>query len=209
MDFNQAFSFDFHFWIGGSGGEFDWRGDGLTFTLTDARSVGGGGSGLGYLGMSSHSVAFAIDTFDCCSPGDEPLSPSLQILKGGNVTPLAYTETGLGDSIRDRYYQWYATVNYAPSGLNDNAGTLTGYMENLNPDNVTYTSFSVSAGVNFDTLGMVGKDVYYGFTAANGGATDGHYVTSAMPVPEPASWAMTLAGLAVVGFAARRRVRRA
>lgn len=202
MDFNQAFSFDFHFFIPTN---LDTRGDGLTFTLAGTPGVGTGGSDLGYGGLGSDSVAFAIDTFHF---GGEPVSPSIQILAGGSVTPLAFTETGLGDSIREREFQWYATVNYTPSGLDDHAGTLTGYIENLDfpvTDPPTFTSFSVSATVDFGALGMAGNPVYYGFTAGNGLATDGHSITSAVPVPEPETWAMLLAGLGLVGFAARRK----
>lgn len=194
LDFNQAFSFNFHFFIPVSTG---LRGDGLTFTLTDATGLGGAGSGLGYDGMSPASVAFAIDTFHF---DGEPVSPSLQILAGGSVTPLAATATGLGDTIRDPDFQWYAAVQYTPSGLADNAGTLTGTIEHLNLG--TYT---VSAEVSFDSLGLVGVPVFYGFTAANGAATDGHFITSAVPVPEPGSWAMILAGLACLGLIAQRR----
>jgi hypothetical protein len=199
MDFNQAFSFDFHFFIPANTGLL---GDGLTFTLADKAFVGAGGSGLGYEGGPANSVAFAVDTFNFES---EPVSPSLQILQGGSVTPLAVTETGMGDSIRDRYYQWYATVNYTPTG--NNAGTLTGYIENLDhPGDVSYTSFAVSAAVDFGALGMADIPVYYGFTASNGLATDGHFVTSGVPaVPEPETYAMMLAGLGLMGFIARRR----
>jgi len=173
----------------------------LTFTLTDATGVGGSGSGLGYDGLSSHSVAFAIDTFHL---GGEPVSPSLQILSGGSVSPLASMETGLGDTIRDPDYQWYASLHYTPSGNDDNAGVLTGDIHHLN-----LGTFSVSAQVDFNQLGLVGVPVFYGFTAANGAASDGHYVTSAMAVavPEPGSWALILAGLALVGRTAHRRSR--
>lgn len=194
LDFNQAFAFDFHFFIPVSQG---LRGDGLTFTLSDATGVGNAGSGLGYEALSPASVAFAIDTFHF---NGEPVSPSLQILAGGSVTPLAFTETGLGDAIRDPDFQWYASVQYTPSGLNDNAGTLTGTIDHLN-----LGSFTVSAQVSFADLGLVGLPVFYGFTAANGLATDGHFVTSAVPVPEPGSWAMILAGLGCLGLIAQRR----
>ena len=195
LDYNQAFTFDFHFGIPPSGG---LRGDGLTFTLAGTPGVGVGGSDLGYGGLGSDSVAFAIDTFDFGSP--DPLSPSIQILQGGSVTPLAATPTGLGDTIRDPNFQWYASVNYTPSGIGDNAGTLTGTIEHLN-----LGTFSVSATVDFAALGLAGNPVYYGFTAGNGLATDSHYISSAVPVPEPETYAMLLAGLGVVGFAVRRR----
>lgn len=194
LDFNQAFHFDFHFFIPASQ---DLRGDGLSFTLTDVASVGNGGSGLGYEGLSAHSVALAIDTFHF---DGEPISPSLQILSGGSVTPLAATETGLGDAIRGSTYQWYAALHYTPSGNDDHTGVLTGTLENLD-----HGSFSVSAAVDFDALGLVGVPVAYGFTASNGAATDGHFVTSAMPVPEPGRWALVLAGLGWLALRARRR----
>jgi hypothetical protein len=192
MDFNQAFSFDFHFWIPPSGG---LRGDGMTFVMSSAAGLGTGGSGLGYEGLPASSVAFAIDTFHF--DGD-PVSPSLQILQGGSVTPLAAFETGLGDTIRDPDFQWYASVNYTPSGFDNQSGMFTGRIDHLN-----LGSFEVSATVDFS--GLAGAPVFYGFTAGNGLATDGHMVTSAVPVPEPETYAMMLAGLGLLGFVARRK----
>ena len=193
LDFNQDFFFDFHFYIPVSA---DLRGDGLTFTLAGAPALGNAGSGLGYEGIN-HSLAFAIDTFHF---GGEPVSPSIQILTGGSVTPLATTETGLGDTIRDPNFQWYASVNYTASGMNDNTGTLAGRIEHIN-----LGTFEVSAVVDFGAQGMVGNPVFYGFTASNGLATDDHWVTSAIPVPEPDSGALMLAGLGLLGWLLRRR----
>lgn len=200
IDFNQAFHFDFNFYIpvpiDGVGNGI--RGDGLTFVLAKEPGVGGTGSDLGYGGLGSASVAFAIDTF---SFEDEPVSPSLQILQAGNVSPLAVTETGLGESIRDPNFQWYASVDYTPSGDNDHRGLLTGTIYHLD-----LGTFSVSAPVDFDALGLVDTPVFYGFTAGNGLASDGHIVTSAVPIPEPQQWALLLAGLAALSLSVRRRV---
>ena len=194
LDFDLPFTFDFHFFIPANAG---LRGDGLTFTLASAPGVGTGGSGLGYEGLAATSVAFAIDTFHFSG---EAVSPSLQILQAGSVTPLAATATGLGDAIRDPNFQWYARVDYTPSGLGNQAGQLSGRIEHFNLGN-----FSVSANVNFAALGLVGSPVYYGFTGANGLADDGHWVTSAVPVPEPDQWALLGAGLAAMAMLARRR----
>ena len=192
MNFNQAFSFDFHFFIPVSN---QTRGDGLTFTMSDIAFLGNGGSGLGYEDGSVNSVAFAIDTFHF---DGEPVSPSLQILQAGSVTPLAYFETGLGDTIRDPAFQWNAFVSYTPSGQSNNKGTFTGRIER--PDQGNY---AVSYTVDFS--GLAGHQVYYGFTASNGLATDGHWVTSAAPVPEPETYAMMLVGLGLISWIGRRR----
>lgn len=71
-------------------------------------------------------------------------------------------------------------MHHTPSGNGDNAGTPTATTDHLN-----HGSFSVGAQVNFDQLGLVGTPVFYSFTTANGAASDGHFVTSAMAVPEP------------------------
>lgn len=195
LEFNQPFGFRFNFFIPVS---IDLRGDGLTFTLAGTPGLGDGGSGLGYQGLGADSIAFAVDTFHFDS---EPVSPSVQILQGGSVTPLAATVTGLGDSIRDPNYQWRAEIDYAPSGLVDNSGLLSFRIVHLN-----LGTFEVQSTIDFGALGMVGNPVHYGFTAANGAALDGHFITSAAPIPEPGSVALLLAGLGVVGWRARRRL---
>lgn len=198
LDFDQAFSFSFHFYIPANEG---LRGDGMTFTLAAAPGLGNAGSGLGYEGLGAASVALAIDTFHF--DGD-PVSPSLQILAGGSVAPLAATETGLGDSIRDPDFQWFASLDYMPSGNLDQAGVLTGRIEHLN-----LGTFSVMASIDFAALGLAEGPVYYGFTASNGLATDGHVVDwgAPVPVPEPGR-ALLMMGGALALLVLKRRPRR-
>ncbi|HOB95577.1 MAG TPA: PEP-CTERM sorting domain-containing protein [Aquabacterium sp.] len=199
LDFNQPFSFHFNWYIPLLA-EPGLRGDGMAFVLTTQPGLGVGGSGLGYDGSHPASVAWAIDTFHF---DGEPVSPSLQILAGGSVAPLAATETGLGDRVRDPDFQWFGQFDYLPSGLDDNRGTLTASMSHVN-----LGSFSASAGVDFDALGMASAGaVFYGFTASNGLATDGHATSwgAPVPVPEPQTWLLMAAGLGMVGWLARRR----
>ncbi len=201
LSFNQSFSFDFHFFIPVSN---NLRGDGMTFTLSDSAGVGNGGSSLGYAGLSSNSIAFAIDTFNFAG---EPISPSIQILQHGSSDPLAAQETGLGDTIRDPDFQWYARVLYTPSGNDDETGTLQGTIEHLN-----LGTFSVSAVVDLSNLGQVvdgAHVVFYGFTASNGAATDAHIVTSAAPVPLPAGLGLLGSALGGLGLMRRRHDRKA
>jgi hypothetical protein len=204
LDFNQAFTITFDFYI--SPGTVV-AGDGMTFVLTqdDPSVVNGGnpiivngGSDLGYGGSGLSGLAFAIDTFHFSG---EPVSPSIQILENRSVMPLAYTETGLADIRDPSYFQWGVVLEYTPSGLNDMEGDLTGTINQF----VGGLTFSVSTIVDGNALGLHGVPVYYGFTAGNGLADDGHHVSSAIPVPEPETWGMLLAGLGLVGYAARRR----
>lgn len=200
LDFNQAFTITFDFFI--SPGTVT-AGDGMTFVLTpdNPDTVNGGnplepsgGSDLGYGNSGLSGLAFAIDTFNFVG---EPIAPSIQILENGSVTPLASTETGLTDIRDPSYFQWGTTLSYTPSGLDDFTGTLTGTIDQF----IGGLSFSVSATVDGSSLDNT--PLYYGFTAGNGLADDGHHVSSAIPVPEPETYAMLLAGLGLIGWRIR------
>jgi len=202
LDFDTAFTITFDFYINHGA---VLAGDGMTFVLTpdDPATVNGGGpfalnggSDLGYGGSGLSGLAFAIDTFHFSG---EPVSPSIQFLQNGSATPVAYTETGLADIADPGYFQWGTVLSYTPSGNNDQMGTLTGTINQF----IGSLSFSVSTAVDGNALNLHGVPVYYGFTAGNGLADDGHHVSSAVPVPEPETYAMLLAGLGLIGWRLR------
>ncbi len=204
LDFNQSFTITFDFFI--KPGSVV-AGDGMTFVLTPDNPntinggnplVPGGGSDLGYGNTGLTGLAFAIDTFNF---DGEPVAPSIQFLKDGDVTPLAFTETGLADIRDPNFFEWQVLLSYTPSGGENMTGDLEGSIYQLFGDQ----SFSVSAMVDGSLLHN--QSLYYGFTASNGLADDGHFVPSAVPVPEPEAYALMLAGLGLVAWAARRRRR--
>jgi hypothetical protein len=200
LDFNQSFTITFDFYI--TPGSV-LAGDGMTFVLTStdpdtATNLGSAstrGSNLGYGNSGLNGLAFAIDTFNFRG---EPVAPSIQILANGDVTPLAFTETGLADIRDPSYFQWGTVLSYVPSGLNDLTGTLTGTINQFT-GGLSYSVFAIVDGSDLHNV-----PVYYGFTAGNGLADDGHSVSSAVPVPEPETWAMLLAGLGLVGWRLRQ-----
>lgn len=213
LDLNREFAFDFQFFM--APGTVA-QGDGMTFVLTSADpsgfgALGGDGSNLGYGGSGGMSYAFAIDTFHF---DGEPVSPSIQILRDGSVDPIAYQETGIGD-IRDaNFFQWTARLVYTPSGLDDEAGQLTGSIEQF----VGNLSFAVDVPVDWGLFGdpvyddfsgeYLGRFVFYGFTAGNGAADDGHFVSSTTVSPIPLPAGIYLFAPALLGLACRRRVPR-
>ena len=143
---------------------------------------------LGYDGSSSASVAFAVDTFHF---GGEPVSPSLPGAGGRLGHAARGDRDGPGrDNIRVINYQWFGAVHYTASGLGDSAGTFTGTIDNLD-----YGSFRSRPRW---TLGAgPGRPCRCTWASPRRQwpADDGHFITSAVPVPEPQPALLLLAGL--------------
>lgn len=205
LNSTASFSTFFSFEILGRGGVGDGA-DGLTFTLqTAANNVGGAGGGLGYDGLPGNSVAVEFDTFD---NGEAGGSNHVGVDLNGSVNSVA--STGLLTPDFDNGNVWYAWVDY-------NGATQT-----LEARWAQTAVRPVGAGLSYtrDLAALLGSsDVFVGFTAATGSGYGEHNILSwnfvnafqpggATPptstVPEPGTWALTLAGLAGVAAARRR-----
>lgn len=208
IDFDQDFRIDFRFFVA-HGTTTGVQGDGFTLFMTGSMpTLGNGGSDLGYGGSGMNGYAVAVDTFNF---GGEPEAVSIQVLGNGDVTPLAYTETGLPDIQPPDYFQWWGSVIYTASGSGE-TGDLAFELYQAFTNQTYQVSFT---GVDWSLVAQdvydvdsnyLGRGINIGFTGGSGLADDGHFIGSLTPVPEADTWAMLLAGLGLVGFAARRRL---
>jgi hypothetical protein len=114
---------------------------------------------------------------------------------GGASVTYDYTE---GTTIRDHYYGWYnniATDIYANAAFIDGA---------IVPDAPGLVRFDVQKFSLAPLMGQNLASITLTDTQGSGQAFLAA-VTTAGAVPEPASWAMLIAGFGLVGMAARRR----
>lgn len=220
---NATFSTTFKFRFTQPGG---WDpADGITFVLAAAPTgLGSGGVGMGYQGVPN-SVAIEFDTYNNTGYGlgnDDGNSSnhvsidtngalgnaSLQNVYGNascgfpNGYPPQNDHSVFG--CMSNGHVWSVTIGYDGSALSlslqDGAGPVFVAFNDLPIDISSYL------GTN---------QAYVGFTSGTGAGWENHDILSwqfanttelTPPVPEPSTYALMLAGLGAIGFAARRRV---
>jgi hypothetical protein len=93
------------------------------------------------------------------------------------------------------------TVNYNAA---THALTMSGTLTDLS----TGITYNISDAATVDLSAKFGSTMYVGFTGGTAGTDADQRITSfslTSAVPEPETYAMLMAGLGLVGFAARRR----
>ena len=170
--------------------------DGFAFLLhNDAAgnaAVGGAGQGLGYVGLTP-SVAVVFrgrnpNLIGVITGGVDPDSLATPFQPAG-----FYNSSTQGEFYNQDEYAW---IDYTP-------GTLKVY---LSPTAVKPGAAIMSASV--DVFGTLGPQAFVGFSAGNGGGFGTQDIQSwsfaTAPVPEPATAAMWLLGLAALPLVRRR-----
>lgn len=132
------------------------------------------------------------------------------------VAPLFYSNTTsvVAGGFTDIYNFVFPTQGATASGsaVSINISPIL-VIDNINVSIFDTANTLVAAGpigsssVLFDVALIPGASYYYSVTGTAIGQAGGTYsfLASAAPIPEPETYALMLAGLAVVGFMARRR----
>lgn len=203
--------------------------DGITFVLAaDPGGLGTAGYGMGYQGVPN-SLAIEFDTYNNGNPGSlgpfpaEPDSSNHVALDiGGVLTNANWTNVyGNGScgfaggmpsqgpntaaGCMSNGNLWTATISYDGTALNVSLF-----------DPAKGTTFDALTAVPIDLASILGTNTaYVGFTGSSGAGWENEDIvnwrfsnTAVLPsVPEPASWAMMLAGFGLAGGAMRSRKR--
>ena len=221
-----TFSTQFQFRFTGAGGADP--ADGITFVV--AASPGGlgtSGYGMGYEGVAN-SIAIELDTYNNGIPGGslgyfpaEPNSSNHVALNINGVLTNSFATNVYGNGscgfaggtppqnpnsaagCMSNGNLWTATITYDGSLLNV---SLT--------DPAMGSTFHALTDVPLDLSSILGTNTaYVGFTGSSGAGWENEDIvnwrfsnTAVLPsAPEPASWAMMIAGFGAIGAVLRRR----
>jgi PEP-CTERM motif len=142
---------------------------------------------------------FELRNFFSFNPTGSFTSASLKIGNAGGIGPTGGFNPGAGTSVTWTLYDLATTIDasqtYSDVSIFNDLGT-----------GVVYGQVTVSAATNLVTVKLNGAGLSALNAAANAGTAFnvGGSLSTAV-VPEPASWAMLIAGFGLVGAAMRRR----
>lgn len=190
----ESFSATFSFSLLGNG--FNGKmadGIALVFQNQGNNVVGNGGGDIGYWninGSGAGAVGSIIQSWDNNKVG---------LSTNGVVQGVKSAGFNLGAA---NYVTGTETVSY-------NALTHELTMSGTLLDHSTNLSYAVSDAASVDLHAKYGGAMYVGFTGGTGGSYADQRITgfNVLAVPEPATYAMLLGGLGLVGFASRRKRR--
>jgi len=147
------------------------RADGMTFCIQQAsNSAGSVGGGLGYQGIPGKSIAIEYDIYD---NGEVGTNNHIALDINGalhGTTNVVSSPVNLADGTNK--YNW---IEYN--------GVTNVLQVRISNTNVRPTAATLSITINLATNFIGVSDVYFGFTAATGGATAEHSVYGALVAP--------------------------
>ena len=147
------------------------RADGMTFCIQQAsNSAGSVGGGLGYQGIPGKSIGIEYDIYDNGEVGgNNHIALDINGALHGTTNVVA-SPVNLADGTNK--YNW---IEYN--------GTTNVLQVRISNTNVRPTAATLSITINLATNFIGVSDVYFGFTAATGGATAEHSVYGALVAP--------------------------